>query len=117
MRKLLLATVAALGVSTAVASYADAQVVMDNSTDGDAFPTPGQITVRLNGRYRFYAGVLDEGAARTSNFPATSANQTVNGVTVQAVNTSNQGTNRLSDYGFTTTSGSIPALTASPPMA
>ena len=101
MRKLLLATVAALGVSTAVASYADAQVVMDNSTDGDAFPQPGQITVRLNGRYRFYAGVLDEGGARTSNFAGTNANPTVGTTTVQAVNTGNQGQNRLSDYGFT----------------
>ena len=101
MRKLLLATVAALGVSTGVASYADAQVVMDDSTDGQSFPTPGQVTIRLNGRYRFYAGILNEGGARTSNFAGTNANPAVGTTTVQAVNTANQGQNRLSDYSFT----------------
>ncbi len=69
MRKLLLATVAALGASMAVASYADAQVVDD--TDGQSFPTPGTVTVRLNGRYRFYAYVADQGAGRTTNYGLT----------------------------------------------
>ncbi len=54
MRKLLLATVAALGASMGVATYADAQIV--DNTDGQSFPTPGTVTVRLNGRFRFYAG-------------------------------------------------------------
>ncbi len=39
MRKLLLASVAALGVSTAMASYADAQVADD--TDGQSLPDAG----------------------------------------------------------------------------
>ncbi len=46
MRKLLLATVAVLGASIGVASVADAQT---------ASPAPGTVTVRLNGRFRFYA--------------------------------------------------------------
>ncbi len=99
MRKLLLASVAALGASIGAASYADAQIV--DNTDGQSFPTPGQVTVRLNGRFRFYAEVEDLGSERTTNFGGTSANQTVNGVALQAVNTANQGTNRLSNYGFT----------------
>ena len=45
MRKLLLATVAALGASMGVATVADAQT---------ASPDPGTVTVRLNGRFRFY---------------------------------------------------------------
>ena len=46
MRKLLLATVAMLGASIGVATVADAQT---------ASPAPGTITVRLNGRFRFYS--------------------------------------------------------------
>jgi predicted porin len=58
MRKLLLATVAALGGLMGVAAVADAQSMSD--TSGQAFPTvagptPGTVTVRLNGRFRFYA--------------------------------------------------------------
>ena len=54
MRKLLLATVAMLGASIGVASVADAQT---------ASPAPGTITVRLNGRFRFYAfGAFDKDA-------------------------------------------------------
>ena len=74
MRKLLLATVAALGATMGVASYADAQVVSD--TDGQSFPTPGTVTVRLNGRFREYAYVADQGAARTTNFGVTGVNGT-----------------------------------------
>ena len=59
MRKLLLATVAALGASMGAATYADAQIA--DNTDGQAnvgapYAPPGTVTVRLNGRYRFYAG-------------------------------------------------------------
>lgn len=106
MRKLLLATVAALGVSMAFASHADAQIVVDNNDDGQTFPSPGQVTVRLNGRFRFYGGVIDNGAARTSNFGAPAAaastgapgSSVINGATV--TNTSNAGINKLSNYGF-----------------
>ncbi len=90
MRKLLLASVAALGASIGLASYADAQIV--DNTDGQSFPTPGQVTVRLNGRFRFYAAEVTEGAERTTTFAPTAA-----GVAA----TANQGINRLSNYGFT----------------
>ncbi len=61
MRKLLLATVAALGGLTGAAAVADAQSMSD--TSGQAFPrvaapTPGTVTVRLNGRFRFYAAAV-----------------------------------------------------------
>lgn len=97
MRKLLLASVAALAATMGAAAYADAQTVdMDNSTDGQAFPTPGNVTVRLNGRFRFYAGVLDQGGARTSNFaPGVAAPA---GAISNA--TTSQGSNRLSNYSF-----------------
>ena len=66
MRKLLLATTAALGVSIGASAYADAQVVTTSdsgqaSDDGQSFPTPGTVTVRLNGRFRFYMGAVAPG--------------------------------------------------------
>ena len=109
MRKLLLATVAVMGASSWVASHAYAQIVSStdgsdsniiDNTDGQSFPTPGQITVRLNGRFRFYAGIIHQGALRTSSNPPSASNPSVGGTTVQAVNTSAQGLNRLSNYGF-----------------
>jgi len=78
MRKLLLASVAVLGASMGMADTAFAQDAVD--TTGQSFPTPGTVTVRLNGRFRFYAGAVDNGAARTTN--------TVAG-----------GTNKISNYG------------------
>ncbi|WP_158742178.1 porin [Acidisphaera sp. L21] len=90
MRKLLLATVAALGASMAVASYASAQVVDDS--DGQGFPTPGTVTVRLNGRFRFYAGITSEGASRAVT------NNTATALT--SGGTANQGSNKISNYGF-----------------
>ena len=104
MRKLLLASVAALGVSTAMASYADAQVADD--TDGQSYPTPGTVTVRLNGRFREYAYGVDNGALRTSNYGVTGVNGTTTG-SGAAVGTGatgatslTQGSNRLGNYGF-----------------
>lgn len=49
MRKLLLATVAALGASMGVATVAEAQAPT---------PAPGTVTVRLNGRFRFFAAAV-----------------------------------------------------------
>ncbi len=77
---------------------------MDN-TDGQSFPTPGQVTVRLNGRFRFYAESITEGAEHSSTF--TTANQgtalatSSNGAAPASGLTSNQGNNRLASYGFT----------------
>ncbi len=110
MRKLLLASVAVLGASMGLADTAFAQDAVDYT--GQSFPTPGTVTVRLNGRFRFYAGVVDNGAARTSNFAVGAANAGVtptvtnaqNGTTTNspiALSTSNQGINKLSNYGFT----------------
>lgn len=53
MRKLLLATVAATGVSIGVAAVADAQPT-------GTPPAPGTITVRLNGRFRFFAAISND---------------------------------------------------------
>ncbi len=60
MRKLLLATVAVLGGTMGAADVAGAQSL--NETAGQtASPAPGTITVRLNGRFRFYAaGISDQ---------------------------------------------------------
>ena len=97
MRKLLLATVAALGASIGVASYADAQIV--DNTDGQTFPTPGTVTVRLNGRFRFYGAVTDYGNAKQSlgTSPASAA---TTGASTATTNTTNAGINKLSNYGI-----------------
>ena len=117
MRKLLLATVAALGASMGVASYADAQIVVDDN-NGQSFPTPGSVTVRLNGRFRFYAGYVNNGAEGNTNYGVASPTGTGTGVTaVQTTNastassgstlgtiaagTSNQGINKTASYGIT----------------
>src|ERR1700722_1978612 len=110
MRKLLLASAAIMSASFGMAGHAFAQTTAqtaapvanptvsdtigdsgvtldtsgqsaDDSTDGQAFPTPGSVTVRLNGRYRFYVGALSQGPGRTSNFTGISAaNASSNGV-------------------------------------
>ncbi len=84
MRKLLLATVAALGASMGVATLADAQT----------FPTPGTVTIRLNGRFRFYGGVVSDRGAN-NNFagaPTASVDATGQGPLT--------GTNKQNTYGF-----------------
>jgi hypothetical protein len=114
MRKLLLASAAILGASVGMAAHAYAQQATNDtigdsvvtlnttgdsattdSTDGQSFPTPGTVTVRLNGRYRFYAGVMGQGAARTSNFTGAASSVT----TSNGVNNTNIGINKLSNYG------------------
>ncbi len=96
MRKLLLASAAALGVSMGASGYADAQVVYSSnlggdtsvagantgpgqasSEDGQSFPTPGTVTVRLNGRFRFYIGEVSNNSARTNftTLPSSAAGQ------------------------------------------
>ena len=102
MRKLLLATVAALGATMGMATYADAQIA--DNTDGQAnigapLPAPGTVTVRLNGRFRFYAGIIDNGGAKSSSFsaPASAASAGAGSVTT---NTTNAGINKLANYGL-----------------
>jgi hypothetical protein len=112
MRKLLLATVAALGASMGAAGYADAQVVFStddgasqNDDSGQAFPTPGTVTVRLNGRFRFYIGAFTSGAARTTNNTIGAAQGTGSvtnsaGATVASATTAAQGLNKDGNYGI-----------------
>jgi len=85
MRKLLLATVAALGASMGAAAVADAQT----------FPTPGTVTVRLNGRFRFYAGVVSDRSA--NNNIAGSTTGAADPITGQGTLT---GQNKQNTYGF-----------------
>ena len=85
MRKLLLATVAVLGASMGVATVADAQT---------ASPAPGTVTVRLNGKFRFYGFFVND--ASVNNNAATTATGTFNAVG-QGTAT---GTNKQANYGF-----------------
>jgi predicted porin len=66
MRKLLLASVAALGVYGGVTDVAQAQT-FPNAPSG---PTPGSVVVRLNGRFRFYAGLGWDNDVRTNGYKA-----------------------------------------------
>ncbi len=86
MRKLLLATVAALGASMGVAAVADAQT---------ASPAPGTVTVRLNGRFRFYGSVISQSDA--NNNASGTATGNVNVTTGQGTAPS---TNKQASYSF-----------------
>jgi hypothetical protein len=91
MRKLLLATVAALGASMGAAAVADAQT---------ASPEPGTVTVRLNGRFRFYAGIVSDRNANNNASGSSAAEPNPTG----GVNAQGQGalpgTNKQSNYMF-----------------
>ncbi len=117
MRKLLLATTAALGVSMGTYGFADAQVVYssDNmsstvasnsqgygsqaSDSGQNFPTPGTVTVRLNGRFRFYLGETAQDATRTNFTTTPSASASTSAATV-TTNTPSAGYNKNANYGI-----------------
>lgn len=81
MRKLLLATVAVLGASIGAASVADAQT---------ASPAPGTVTVRLNGRVRFYGFVTSDKDV-DNNFAGSSSGNPSTPLT---------GANKQANYGF-----------------
>lgn len=85
MRKLLLATVAALGASMGAAAVADAQT---------ASPEPGTVTVRLNGKFRFYGGIISD--RDVNNNAAGSATGTVNAAGQGTLT----GTNKQSSFMF-----------------
>ena len=104
MRKLLLASVAVLGASMGMAETANAQDAISLDNSGQSFPTPGTVTVRLNGRFRAYGGVIDQNQARTSNFAvgaaqATASTQNAAGQNIASTTTFNQGLNKVSNYG------------------
>ncbi len=91
MRKFLLAGAVLAASAPAIPAHAQ---------DADPFsPSQGQVTVRLNGRFRFYADVTPTDSARTSNFaaPASAASTAISSA---ATNTSNAGFNRLANDGF-----------------
>ena len=97
MRKLLLATVAVLSASMGATSCADAQIVDD--TDGQSFPSPGQVTVRLNGLFRFYVGEVNNGSSShtVAANPASAASTSASTV---ATNSTSAGINKEANYGF-----------------
>ncbi len=121
MRKLLLATSAALGVSMGASAYADAQVVYSNdpsqtattnqlvsnsqsygggtSDDGQSYPTPGTVTVRLNGRFRFYYGEVANNSART-NFNAAASSTAATGSASATTNNLSAGYNKTGNNGI-----------------
>ncbi|MBV8458958.1 MAG: porin [Acetobacteraceae bacterium] len=73
MRKFLLATAAGLGIaagSTAVLAedVADSIYGSNNDDSGQAAPAPGTITVRLNGRFRFFAGWIGQSDANRAYY-------------------------------------------------
>ncbi len=81
-------------------------VAQDEGTAGG--PEPGQVVVRLNGRFRFYAGMFDDQQLNTS-FPTTTVTLvpttvTINGKPTQVVEyktSSGTATNKQANYGFT----------------
>ena len=118
MRKLLLASAAALGVSMGASGYADAQVVYSSnlgggssnqgtgtgpgsasSEDGQSYPTPGTVTVRLNGRFRFYYGEVSNNSARTDFSTVPAGNASASSTTAQT-NNANAGYNKTGNNGI-----------------
>lgn len=67
MRKLLLASVAALGVTAVMSDPGFAQYADDDSGQAVS-PAPGTITVRLNGRFRAFGGIVADGDANRALF-------------------------------------------------
>ena len=95
MRKLLLASVAVLGTSMGVGTEASAQSYIGGTAlPSLAAPTPGTVTVRLNGRFRFYGFVANDRDA--DNNASGTATGTVNAVG----NGTATGANKLANYGF-----------------
>lgn len=88
MRKLLLATVAAMGASMGAAAVADAQT---------ASPEPGTVTVRLNGRFRFYGGIVTDRNVNNNAAGTPSGNFDATG---NGTGANSSGTNKQSSYGF-----------------
>ena len=102
MRKLLLATVAVLGGSLGVSAVAEAQTTS---------PAPGTITVRLNGRVRFYAAVVnDRDADNTINGTVTTNTVGLPGGLSSTTTTPLTGSQKQANYGFGTYSRLYPGF-------
>ena len=104
MRKLLLATVATTGLSMGIAAVADAQSTAPTpaapprpaAAAAPAGPAPGTLTVRLNGRFRFYAAILNDRDLENNLAGSAAVGTTANGLTPQG------GKNKAVDYTFAT---------------
>ncbi len=94
MHKLLLAGVAVLGGWSCGAGVAGAQTFTD-TTGQTVSPAPGTVTVRLNGRFRFYAALVSDHSV--DNNSSGTATGTVNAATGQGTAT---GTNKQTNYTF-----------------
>jgi hypothetical protein len=81
MRKLLLASVAALGVAAVMSDAGFAQSADDESGQASS-PAPGTITVRLNGRFRAYDGLVNDGDANRPLFVNTATGGTATAIPV-----------------------------------
>ena len=93
---ILLATVFAGGLT--MISPASAQGLDDQAGAGDPYPTPGTVTVHLNGRVRFYADFMpDNKQATTPTIAASNTASATNGNT-----TNGTGVNKAATYGFQT---------------
>ncbi len=93
----------------AAAQIDDSTVLVDQSNDGQTIggPEPGQVVVRLNGRFRFFAGLFDDQDLNRSytntNVTYSTSTITVGGKTVIVLTptTSSAATeNKQADYGF-----------------
>ena len=94
MRKLLLAGVAVLGGWSGGSAGAGAQTFTDVAGQTSS-PAPGTVTVRLNGRFRFYAALINDSDA--NNNASTTATGTVNATTGQGTAS---GANKQDTYTF-----------------
>ncbi len=94
MCKSLLAGVAVLGVWTWSGMGALAQTFTDTAGQ-TASPAPGTVTVRLNGRFRFYAALISD--RDVDNNASGTATGTVNAATGQGTAS---GTNKQASYTF-----------------
>ena len=83
MRKLLLATAAVLGAGI----FGTAETAQAQTATTAAAPAPGTVTVRLNGRFRFFAAYINDSDAQNNL-------QGGNGTTPLT------GTNKLANYDF-----------------
>ena len=92
MRKLLLATAALMG-GVAVADVQTPAVAQTAAATG---PAPGTITVRLNGRFRFYGAIVNDRDLENNLAGSAAVGTTANGLTPQG------GKNKAVDYTFAT---------------
>lgn len=98
MRKLLLMSAACLSVAIGWTHSAAAQSQdLADIDSGQNFPMPGQVTIRLNGRLRFYADYMPRANQVNTHLNASNTGSAANGNS-----TNGTGTNKMEDYTFQT---------------